>query len=369
MTARYYVRMSGQALWSRRIALFSGQLMLLAILLHRFGAIPTQPAMYIFGCGMLLAFLALMFSASSLFSIWRRGLKGGGYAVAGASLAIIILAGPIYFVPKLVALPKINDVATDTATPPAFDALARERGEPYNPPDYPGEGFAMLQQRAYPQLRTMILERSSTATFDLVREAIERLGWEVVAERPPLDGAPGKIEAVAKSPIMGFRDDIAVRVKGISGDSEIDVRSASRYGDHDFGSNAQRITSLFGEVKAGLEQGERSALELALARRAEESREIERKQREKDRAQREKLRKEEETRQRALLEEDRARQEAQLRALREEELRSESPPPGGYQLGSNPYDTRVQDAPRPRAQRRGGRLIQDVGKFFRRFGE
>jgi len=369
MTARYYERTSGLAVWSRRIALFAVQLIILAVILHRFGFISSQPAIYVLGSAILLAFIALAISASSLVGIWKRGLKGGGYAVAAVLLAALVLAGPLYFVPKLIALPRINDVSTDTTTPPTFDLLAGQRGGTYNPAAYPGGRFAAEQSRAYPQLRPMVLERSSTATFDLVKEAVDRLGWEIVAERAPKEGLAGKIEAVARSPVMGFKDDVTVRVISTSGESKIDVRSASRYGDHDFGSNAQRISSLFNEVKAGMEQGERTALELALARRAEETREIERRQREKERAERERMRKEEEARQRAMLEEDRARQEAQLKALREEELRSESQSPAGYPLGSNPYDTRAQGAPTQRAQRRGGRLIQDVGKFFRRFGE
>lgn len=369
MTARYYERVSGQALWSRRVALFGLQLLVLAVILHRFGLISSQPAIYMLGSAILLAFVALAISAFSLIGIWKRGLKGGGYAVTAVVLAALVLAGPLYFVPRLVALPRINDVATDMTTPPTFDLLASERGGAYNPAAYPGGRFASEQRRAYPDLQAMVLERSSTATFDLVREAIERLGWEVVAERSPEEDSAGKIEAVARSPVMGFKDDVAIRVISAGGDSKIDVRSASRYGDHDFGSNAQRISSLFTEVKAGMEQGERTALELALARRAEETREIERKQREKERAEREKLRKEEEARQRALLEEDRKRQEAQLRALREEELQSGSQSQAGYPPGSNPYDAGTRDAPRPRAQRRGGRLLRDVGRFFQRFGE
>jgi len=53
---------------------------------------------------------------------------------------------------------------------------------------------------------------------------------------------------VARTAIMGFRDDIAVRVRRDDDGSKIDVRSASRYGRHDFGTNASRIRSLLEDI-------------------------------------------------------------------------------------------------------------------------
>jgi uncharacterized protein (DUF1499 family) len=73
----------------------------------------------------------------------------------------------------------------------------------------------------------------------------------VVDDRPPTAGRrDGRIEAVARTPVMGFRDDIAIRVRPNSeGGARIDVRSASRYGRHDFGANAARIRSLVEDVE------------------------------------------------------------------------------------------------------------------------
>jgi hypothetical protein len=60
---------------------------------------------------------------------------------------------------------------------------------------------------------------------------------------------------------MGFRDDVAVRIKATSDGAVIDVRSASRYGQHDLGANASRIRSLLedvdDEVSARTDQQER----------------------------------------------------------------------------------------------------------------
>ena len=47
---------------------------------------------------------------------------------------------------------------------------------------------------------------------------------------------------------MGFRDDVVVRVRPTSDGTRIDVRSASRYGRHDLGTNAQRVRALIEDI-------------------------------------------------------------------------------------------------------------------------
>jgi hypothetical protein len=47
---------------------------------------------------------------------------------------------------------------------------------------------------------------------------------------------------------MGLRDDVVVRVRASADGSRIDVRSSSRFGSFDFGTNAARIRSLMDEI-------------------------------------------------------------------------------------------------------------------------
>ena len=60
---------------------------------------------------------------------------------------------------------------------------------------------------------------------------------------------------------MGFRDDVVIRIRGVDESSRVDVRSSSRYGFHDLGSNASRIRafleSLELDIDAALEREER----------------------------------------------------------------------------------------------------------------
>jgi hypothetical protein len=73
--------------------------------------------------------------------------------------------------------------------------------------------------------------------------------WQLVDAHPP-GGArrEGTIEAVARTPIMGFRDDVVIRLRPVADGVLIDVRSASRFGIHDFGTNAARIRSLLDDI-------------------------------------------------------------------------------------------------------------------------
>jgi hypothetical protein len=60
---------------------------------------------------------------------------------------------------------------------------------------------------------------------------------------------------------MGYTDDVAVEVSGDDTHAEINLRSASRYGLHDLGTNAARIRAFMAEMTATLEKGEKTSLE------------------------------------------------------------------------------------------------------------
>jgi uncharacterized protein (DUF1499 family) len=77
---------------------------------------------------------------------------------------------------------------------------------------------------------------------------VEKRGWRVLDSVSPRGGErDGRIEAVALTPVMGFREDVVIRVRTSDKGVRIDMRSASRYGEHDFGSNAARIESFMAD--------------------------------------------------------------------------------------------------------------------------
>ena len=64
----------------------------------------------------------------------------------------------------------------------------------------------------------------------------------------------GRIEAVARTPILGFRDDVVVRVRADPDGARVDIRSTSRYGRHDFGTNAARVSALAEAIEEAVDE-------------------------------------------------------------------------------------------------------------------
>jgi hypothetical protein len=248
----------GWARWSSRVAIFSVCLLLVTLVLHRFAALPTPLAINLFVTGLAGAGMGLIIGLAALARVWFTGDAGAGTAAAGVLLGLAALAGPGIFLTTHLDRPWINDVTTDWTSPPAFAALAK-RPLGANPVAYPGQSFADLQAKAYPDLRTLVLDRPVEEAFELVEEAVRRLRWRVVAEEPPMPSTagrpvePGTIEATEQTLFVGFTDDIVIRVDGGATRARIDARSASRYGGSDFGQNALRLRRLLAEIRARAE--------------------------------------------------------------------------------------------------------------------
>ena len=242
------------ASWSRRTALFSASIILIALVLHRFGRMDTLLAAGLFLTALAGAALALLLGVSAAVVIWRRGAAGAWSTAAGILVSLAIFAWPASVVPFYLKMPHLNDVTTNTEHPPEFAVQARERARGANPVAYPGASYAARQAETFPRLQAMVVDRPVDEVFDAVGEAARRLHWRVVAEEPPERGrASGHIEAEDRTLILGFIDDVVVRVESEARQTRIDVRSLSRYGRYDFGRNAQRVRDFYTELHARLE--------------------------------------------------------------------------------------------------------------------
>jgi hypothetical protein len=254
------------ARWASRIGTFSVSLLLVTLVLHHFASLPTPLAINLFLTGLAGAGVGVLIGLAALARIWFTDQAGAGAAAVGVLLGLAALAGPAVFLAAHLDRPWINDLTTDWASPPAFSALAK-RPPGANPVAYPGQPFADLQTKAYPDLRTLVLERPVEEAFELVEEAVRRLRWRVVAEEPPMPptggrpAEPGIIEATEQTLLVGFTDDIVIRVNGSATRARIDARSASRYGGSDFGQNAQRLRRLLAEIRARAEITPTAAME------------------------------------------------------------------------------------------------------------
>jgi hypothetical protein len=186
------------------------------LVLHRFFSLPTPLAINLFAVGLLGTGLAVLIGLAALGRVWFTGHAGAGSAALGVLVGVAVLSGPLGYGLAHYHLPWINDVTTDPVNPPAFVNLA-SRPPGANTTAYPGQAFAELQAKAYPDLRTLVLDRSVEEAFELVEEAVRRLKWPVVVEDPPTigkDATAGVIGATEQTLLLGFTDDIVIRISG-----------------------------------------------------------------------------------------------------------------------------------------------------------
>ena len=235
------------AVWSSRLGLFALAVAALSVLILRTGLLETGPALATFGAALVFAVLAILLAFGALITIWRQGLSGIGRALRGLLLGLLLLAYPAYIGSRALKVPAISDITTDPGNPPRFEALARQR--PRDRVAYPGEKAAALQRKAYPDIVPLQLTLPVRTAYAVALEAVIKRKWSVAETRPPAaNSRDAVIEATALSPVMGFRDDIVIRISQISGGSRVDLRSASRYGKTDFGANAQRLRALLEDI-------------------------------------------------------------------------------------------------------------------------
>ncbi len=251
---RYQLHESRKAVWSQRVALLFLVLFAIAFGLHRIGELPTPVAMKLFGLAIAGAAIAVVLGAVALISIWREGFTGAGKAAFGLLFGGLILAGPLWSLPSLLTLPRLHEVSTDIQSPPPFLKLAEFRTGPGTNSVKLQPEEALLQAKAYPDIKPLPIDRPTADAYSAVREAVKNLNWRIVAENPPANGKSGSIEATDRSMIFGFTDDVAIRVTGGNSSARLDVRSSSRHGDHDLGRNAERVRVLFSEVKTRLSE-------------------------------------------------------------------------------------------------------------------
>jgi uncharacterized protein (DUF1499 family) len=176
-------------------------------------AVRTGLASFTVGILMLPAAGLLGFAAAllALLALWRGGRVGRALTALVVGLAIAAIPAGAYVQAR--SVPRINDISTDP----------REQSEE--------------SRRAYPDIQPLRLKVAPNIAFERAKGAIEESGWQLVRE----DASAGRLEAVATTFWFGFKDDVIVRVAADGGGSRVDVRSKSRVGKGDLGTNAQRI--------------------------------------------------------------------------------------------------------------------------------
>lgn len=206
-----------------------------------------------------LGYRAEWWPLSRAFSIFRWGAYGGAAGAAiglagalmgrsnrraliagllGVVIGSLVCGGPWRWQQAARSVPRIHDITTDLENPPAFVAILPLRANAPNSAVHGGPAVAAAQRSGYPDLATAMLNLSAEQAFTKAEQAARAMGWEIVST----DRASGLIEATETTRWFGFKDDVVVRVRAAAaGGSRVDVRSVSRVGGSDVGTNAKRI--------------------------------------------------------------------------------------------------------------------------------
>ncbi len=245
------------AVWGLRIVLTGMAVMLVAVLAARTdrldgaqGVLALAMGLGIVGCGVAIAMLGGAV-------IWVTGYRGARQAALAVVLGLAVSAYPMTLAIIGWRLPALPDVTTDVTDPPSFGIAALARPASANPVAYP-TAYAPVQRRIYPEIRGIDVDLPAESVNEIVNDLVEARRWTVLDQvdyRGP--DREGRVEMVTRSLMMGFRDDIVIRIRSVGGRARIDMRSAARYGQQDFGENARRTIAALDEMRVAARRAQR----------------------------------------------------------------------------------------------------------------
>jgi hypothetical protein len=235
--------------WCRRVAAFSAVLGLVVWVGHHFGLVETLGYLWVLALVALLAAFSLILAAFAFSRIWTFGVSGGRDVAWGVAIALLVLSPYGVVAYLMLTEPPLQAVTTDIENPPALPTATGRTGD-MNAllPQSPGE--QRLQAQNYPLVTGRRYQLPFDETLAAVKAVLARQGWKQI-EGPDTDaGASGEatIGAVAPSLVLDLPADVSIRVTADDDATLVDMRSASRYGRHDLGDNARRITALLAEL-------------------------------------------------------------------------------------------------------------------------
>jgi uncharacterized protein (DUF1499 family) len=176
---------------------------------------------------------------------YRRHLRIHMLVAAPALLAgLVAVAVPFDLQRRARAAPPIHDISTDLENPPTFDAIVPLRADAPNDLQRTSE-VTELQRHGYPDLAPVTLPIPLDQAFDRALAAAQEAGWQIVTA----DKSSGRIEATDTTRWFGFKDDVVVRLTPWGAGTRVDMRSVSRIGRSDIGTNARRIRQYLDQLQ------------------------------------------------------------------------------------------------------------------------
>lgn len=252
-----------------RIALIASALLPVVFLVGalgvKFGLWPWTIGL--FATPLYLVGTALLALVAVIVSLIRKPRQGVGAALGALAIPVVVAGGFIAMQRAGPPIPPIHDVATNVADAPSFTpaTLAARQASGANPviemsaklgstPAYAAnvalkdKTLGEVGAAAYPALKPLNAAADPATTYAAALAEAEAQGWTVTTKDP----AAGVVEAVAETALFGFKDDVTIRVRAAGTGSVVDVRSVSRVGLSDMGTNAKRITGYLAALDAKL---------------------------------------------------------------------------------------------------------------------
>lgn len=222
--------------WLRRFAIISVLALPVGLIGYRLNLYDFSVASKLLALSLFIG--AIIFLVASVINLVKRN-SDGDVAVKHAwllSLIPLVLLGSQILTAK--SLPMIHNISTDVQNPPQFQKIIELRGENSNPLEYDASTHAEVQQAAYPDIKTLVVDDNADFAYRKSMAVAVILGWKIVNK----DSSKRVVEATQTTSLWQFKDDVVIRVSA-NGDeqSSIDLRSVSRVGRSDLGANAKRI--------------------------------------------------------------------------------------------------------------------------------
>jgi uncharacterized protein (DUF1499 family) len=171
--------------------------------------------------------------------------QGVVLSLAGILIGLLTAGIPWSWMRTAKQMPVIHDITTDTESPPKFVAVLPLRKDAANPSEYGGSDIAAQQRKGYPDIVPRLMKVLPEQAFEQALQTAREMGWETVDAK----SKDGRIEATDTTFWFGFKDDVVIRITPVPDGSRIDVRSLSRVGKSDVGTNAKRIRAFFKKLE------------------------------------------------------------------------------------------------------------------------
>ena len=230
---------------------FRSPAVLLAIVIVRAGLIEIDAvARHRSAPRLALAVLAIMLALAALVVIWRDGIDGLGRAVAAIVIGVALLAYPAYLGTEgLPAAAHHRHHHRSRSIRRASRRLARLRAARYQFDHLSGSAAAAAAARRLSRHRAAVASTPpAQVAYDAAMPSSPSANGAIVDARRPRPARRPDRGGRAHADHGLSRRRRGARARGADGGSRIDVRSASRYGHHDFGTNAARVRSLLDDI-------------------------------------------------------------------------------------------------------------------------